>query len=101
MGGILHFKKSCDTCYKGGGCGTSEEKDSLQFAICPGHLHMPMTQGQYEDSVSRTVISPLTPWGNEWGHPADVAKAAVFLPSDDAAYVTGIALPIDGGYTAQ
>ena len=70
-------------------------------AICPGHLRTPMTQGQYEDSGSRAAISALTPWGNEWGDPADVAKAAVFLASDDAAYVTGVALPVDGGYTAQ
>ena len=70
-------------------------------AICPGHLRTPMTQGQFEDQTSRTAISALTPWGDEWGDPADVAKAAVFLASDDAAYATGVALPVDGGYTAQ
>ena len=35
------------------------------------------------------------------GVPADVAGAAAFLASDDAAWVTGIALPVDGGYTAR
>ena len=35
------------------------------------------------------------------GEPADVAGAAYFLASDDAAWVTGIALPVDGGYTAR
>lgn len=37
----------------------------------------------------------------EWGVAEDVAKTVVFLASDDAAYVTGVALPVDGGYTAQ
>ena len=35
------------------------------------------------------------------GLPEDVGKGAVFLASDDAAYVTGLPLTIDGGYTAQ
>jgi NAD(P)-dependent dehydrogenase (short-subunit alcohol dehydrogenase family) len=35
------------------------------------------------------------------GEPADVAGAAYFLASADAAWVTGIALPVDGGYTAR
>ncbi|KAL9001245.1 MAG: hypothetical protein Q9188_005513 [Gyalolechia gomerana] len=46
-------------------------------------------------------ISTLTPWGDEWGAAEDVAKGYIYLASDDAAYVTGIALPIDGGYCAQ
>lgn len=59
-----------------------------------------MTQQHYQDRELRTAMSALTPWGDEWGA-ADVAKGYVFLASDDAAYVTGVALPIDGGYTAQ
>lgn len=35
------------------------------------------------------------------GKPDDVAKAAVFLASGDAAWVTGIPLPVDGGYLAR
>jgi NAD(P)-dependent dehydrogenase (short-subunit alcohol dehydrogenase family) len=35
------------------------------------------------------------------GDPEDIAKVAVFLASDDASWVTGISLPVDGGYTAQ
>lgn len=33
------------------------------------------------------------------GMPEDVAKAALFLVSDDVAWITGISLPVDGGYT--
>lgn len=59
-----------------------------------------MTKPIFEDAKTREEIKDLTPWG-EWGNVEDVAKCAVFLASDDAAYVTGVALPIDGGYTAQ
>lgn len=38
---------------------------------------------------------------DEWGSPQDVARVAVFLASEDAAYVTGVPLPVDGGYCAQ
>ena len=42
----------------------------------------------------------LTPWGT-WGKVEDVAKGALFLAGEDAAWVTGVALPIDGGMLAQ
>ena len=35
------------------------------------------------------------------GEPEDIAKAAVFLASDDASWITGVPLAIDGGYTAR
>ena len=60
-----------------------------------------MTQHIYQDRAQRTMVSSLTPWGDEWSAPEDVAKGFVYLASNDAAYVTGIALPIDGGYTTQ
>lgn len=59
-----------------------------------------MTAPIYEDKETRDGINALTPWG-DWGSADDVAKCAVFLASDDAAYVTGLPLVIDGGYTAQ
>ena len=59
-----------------------------------------MTAPIYEDVDTRQEIIAMTPWG-EWGLVEDVAKCAVFLASDDAAYVTGLPMTIDGGYTAQ
>lgn len=63
-------------------------------------LKTPMTASIYEDKKLREGINALTPWG-EWGLAEDVAKCAVFLASDDAAYITGLPMTIDGGYTAQ
>ena len=63
-------------------------------------LKTPMTAPIYEDVATRQEIIAMTPWG-EWGLVEDVAKCAVFLASDDAAYVTGLPMVIDGGYTAQ
>lgn len=63
-------------------------------------LKTPMTYPIYQDKAIRDEITAMTPWG-EWGLAEDVAKCAVFLASDDAAYVTGLPMTIDGGYTAQ
>ena len=60
-----------------------------------------MTQDQFQDPAQREAISAMTPWGDEWGSAQDVARGVVFLASDDAAYITGVPLPIDGGYCAQ
>jgi NAD(P)-dependent dehydrogenase (short-subunit alcohol dehydrogenase family) len=67
-------------------------------AICPGYIRTAMTaetQGD-RDSLDRALAThPL----GRLGEPDDVAGAAFYLASDDAAWVTGIALPVDGGYT--
>lgn len=59
-----------------------------------------MTKGNYENEETDRRMKATTPWG-DWGNAADVAKAAVFLATDDAAWVTGVGLPVDGGYLAQ
>ena len=67
-------------------------------AICPGYVRTAMTretQATPELSERAVAAHPL----GRLGEPEDVAGAAYFLASDDAAWVTGIALPVDGGYT--
>jgi NAD(P)-dependent dehydrogenase (short-subunit alcohol dehydrogenase family) len=70
-------------------------------AILPGVMDTPLIyrqiSGQYKDRDemirARNAASPMGRMGDAW----DIARAAVFLASDDAAYITGVCLPVDGG----
>lgn len=57
-----------------------------------------MTQNLQNDPQKQADIDKAHPFGG-MGLPEDVARAALFLASDDVAWVTGINLPVDGGYT--
>ena len=59
-----------------------------------------MSKAYVESEEINAKLMSITPM-NEWGDRQDVAKAALFLASEDAAYITGVALPVDGGMTAQ
>ncbi|KAK0356048.1 hypothetical protein LTR91_007528 [Friedmanniomyces endolithicus] len=67
-------------------------------AISPGFLRTVMTQNLQNDPASLAEINKAHPFGG-MGRTEDVAKAAVFLASDDASWITGVNLPVDGGYT--
>ena len=74
-------------------------------AILPGMMDTPLihTQitGQYADTAEmiakRHATSPTGRMGTGW----DIANAAVFLASDEAAYINAVCLPVDGGLTAR
>jgi NAD(P)-dependent dehydrogenase (short-subunit alcohol dehydrogenase family) len=68
-------------------------------AINPGYVRTAMNAELFADPDRLAVVAAKTPL-RRLGAPEDVAGAAFFLASDDAAWVTGIALPVDGGYTA-
>ena len=68
--------------------------------IAPGAIATPINQSVLDDPVAyKNAISEI-PLGR-FGTPADVAAVAVFLASDEAAYVTGSTYYIDGGLTQQ
>ena len=69
-------------------------------AVCPGFVETAMTARGLEDSGRRSRMEEATPL-RRLGRPDDVAGAVAFLLSDDAAWITGVALPVDGGYTCQ
>ena len=57
-----------------------------------------MTETEPEAMIAANI--EMTPLGRG-GQPEEVATGVLFLASDEASYVTGAVLPIDGGYTAQ
>lgn len=67
-------------------------------AVCPGYIETPLLN-QLDKEMKDHLIS-LHPIGR-LGKPEEIAKAVVFLASDDASFVTGSSLLVDGGYTAQ
>lgn len=69
-------------------------------AVAPGYIETPMTAPLLSDEASRELSVSLHPIGR-LGKPEEVAAAAVFLASDDASFITGVVLPVDGGYTAR
>jgi len=67
-------------------------------SLHPGFIWTPLTQAQDPD-VNDYVVS-MTPMGRA-GRPEEIAAGCVFLGSDEASFVTGSELVIDGGYLAQ
>lgn len=71
--------------------------------ICPGivdtELVAQFINNAPDPEAARKQRVALHPLGR-FGQPEDIAHAAVYLASDESAWVTGIALPVDGGYTA-
>ncbi|RYY28813.1 MAG: SDR family oxidoreductase [Sphingomonadales bacterium] len=88
---------------------------ALQFAadgirvnvICPGITHTPMMNGflgrsgdPAELAENEARFQAAIPLGR-FAEASDIANAALWLASDEAGYVTGVALPVDGGYTCR
>ena len=67
-------------------------------AIAPGWIETALTAPLWQDPDRKQAIINRTPLAR-WGQPADVAGAALFLSSPAAAFITGITLPVDGGYS--
>ena len=76
------------------------EKNVRVNCICPGYIETPLIEPLIRDSKKREELERLHPIGR-LGRPEEVAYAALYLASDEAAFVTGAILPVDGGYTAQ
>jgi len=67
-------------------------------ALCPGFLDTGMTGNLQSQPHLLEDIQKKHPLGGQLGRVEDVARAAVFLASDDAVWVTGVPLPVDGAY---
>ena len=68
--------------------------------LCPGFVATNFTKALTDDPDTNAFLEELHPMGR-LGRPEEIANAALYLASDDASYVTGVALTVDGGYTAR
>ena len=93
-GGVVQFTRSLAIAWAGEGIRVN--------AILPGWIRTELTSGYWTNPDNQDrfgLINRRIPAGR-WGEPADLAGLAVFLASDAAAYVTGTAIPVDGGYSS-
>ncbi|NUZ08387.1 SDR family NAD(P)-dependent oxidoreductase [Piscinibacter koreensis] len=88
-GGIAQLTKSLAIAFAADGIRVN--------AIAPGWIATPLTQALQDDPARAAPILARTPMGR-WGTPEDIAGPVLFLASTGARFVTGVVLPVDGGY---
>jgi NAD(P)-dependent dehydrogenase (short-subunit alcohol dehydrogenase family) len=88
-GGVAQLTKSLALAYADDGIRVN--------AVAPGWIATPLTRSLQDDPVRSEPILSRTPLGR-WGTPGDVAGCVAFLCSPAAAFMTGVILPVDGGY---
>lgn len=69
-------------------------------AIAPGYIETDLTSGHHSDPERRQAFVDRIP-AERWGTPADLGGAAVFLASPASDYVSGVVLPVDGGWLVR
>ena len=69
-------------------------------AVAPGWIATKLTAALQQDPAGSAHILGRTPM-NRWGSPEDIAGPVLFLCSQAAAFVTGVVLPVDGGYSIR
>ncbi|MFL2665699.1 MAG: SDR family NAD(P)-dependent oxidoreductase [Dehalococcoidia bacterium] len=92
-GGVVQYTKSCADGWS---------KDNIQVnAILPGWIVTAMTEKFRITYPERhALIEPRTPAGR-WGTPNDLAGTAIFLASEASQFVSGVSIPVDGGYSIR
>jgi meso-butanediol dehydrogenase/(S,S)-butanediol dehydrogenase/diacetyl reductase len=75
------------------------EKGIRVNAVGPGVIRTPLTERYFQDAEQAQRIRDLHAMAR-WGEPDEIAKAILFLASDEASFCTGTTLIVDGGWTA-
>ncbi|WP_414838033.1 SDR family NAD(P)-dependent oxidoreductase [Candidatus Nanosalina sp. VS9-1] len=91
-GGVVNFTRSV---------ADDLAQDNVRVnSVCPGFVKTAMTEQALEDEDFRNHVIGETPMGRV-AEPEEIAGAVAFLASDDATYITGVNLPVDGGWTSH
>lgn len=91
-GGVVQFTRTLAI--------DSARKKIRVNCLCPGFVATNFTRALTDDPETNAFLEELHPMGR-LGRPDEIANVALYLASDDASYVTGVALTVDGGYTAR
>jgi len=76
------------------------EEDVRVNSICPGFVRTAMTDEALKDEDFKSHVVGNTPM-RRVAEPSEIAGAVAFLASEDASYITGVNLPVDGGWTSH
>ena len=95
------------TCSKGGVLALTRalSNELAPYGICvnalaPGYIQTELTRAIFSNPEKRRPMDERIPIGR-WGRPDDFEGVAVFLASQASDYITGVMIPVDGGYTAR
>ncbi|RBQ16039.1 2-deoxy-D-gluconate 3-dehydrogenase [Spongiactinospora rosea] len=90
-GGVLQLTKALAVAWAAEGIRVN--------AVAPGWIRTALTADLHQNPETERRIVERTPM-RRWGEPSDVAGAVAFLCGPDARFITGVVLPVDGGYLA-